>query len=520
MLKLNDEELLECIVFDKLSQDELYNINEQHFKNLAKNYGLNFLDLNQELDFGLYLNTLPLALVEKYHCFCFNEDDENIYIVSFKPLEEEALTKIQNLFRFKNIIVYISAFCKFQYFFEKIKFLIKFQDYSYEIEKILQTKDAQDNDIVENFLFLVLSYASFLKASDIHFEPLENEVLIRFRIDGILNSITSLSHSNYQALLLHIKIISLLNVAEQRNAQDSSFSKEIFKQKYDFRISIMPLLFGQSVVVRILKQEEQILSLEQLFIDERNLQRLSHSLNTPYGLILFCGPTGSGKSTFMHTILNQLDKSKKIITLEDPIEYKLKHAQQILLNTKAGFDFKKALRGVLRQDPDVIMIGEIRDEESLDIVLKASLSGHLVLSTLHTNNALEAIFRMLHMGAKSYLIACSVNLIISQRLVRRLCECKEEIHENILYKNEIIKEKIYKAKGCAKCMMSGYKGRIMIAEFLFLDQNIKTMIENNSSYELILNYALKNGLINLSEDALEKVKMGLTSLEEIKKVVV
>ncbi|EAH7580470.1 GspE/PulE family protein [Campylobacter lari] len=365
---------------------------------------------------------------------------------------------------------------------------------------------------------LILTYACFLRASDIHLEPLENEVLIRFRIDGELKYIHSLDMDSYQALLIHIKIIALLNVAEQRQAQDGSFSKIILEQKYDFRISIMPLLFGQSVVLRILKQDEHVLKLDRLFIKEENLICLKKYMNAPYGLILFCGPTGSGKSTFMHAILNEFDQNKKIITLEDPIEYKLKHAQQILLNSKTGFDFHKALRAVLRQDPDVIMVGEIRDEESLDIVLKASLSGHLVLSTLHTNGAIEAIFRMKHMGAKEYLIAYALNLIIAQRLVRKLCECKEASDEKFHFQNQVFEGKFYKAKGCAKCMYSGYKGRLMVAEFLFLDRNLKSMIENNANYENILTYALKKGFLTLGVDALEKVKLGLTSVDELRKI--
>ncbi|AJC85910.1 transformation system, type II secretion system ATPase CtsE [Campylobacter sp. RM16704] len=507
--------LLEQNLFTK---KELKSLDECFFKELSQNYGLNFLDLNKDMKFEKYLDILPIALMEQYELFCFNEDDENIYIVSFKPLLEEAIEKIQNLYRFKNIQIFICTYVQFEYFFKKIQFLIKIRDYADILYKNLNNQEVQEDAILEQFLLLILSHACFFKASDIHFEPLENEVLVRFRIDGILNNICVLNFRVYQALLLHIKIISLLNVAEQRNAQDGSFSKIILEQKYDFRVSIMPLLFGQSIVLRILKQEERVFELDKLFIDEDILSNLKRYIQAPYGLILFCGPTGSGKSTFMHAILNQLDTSKKIITLEDPIEYKLKHAQQILLNPKANFDFHKALRSVLRQDPDVIMVGEIRDEESLDIVLKASLSGHLVLSTLHTNNALEAIFRMMHMNAKSYLISCSLNLIIAQRLVRKLCKCKEKVYEKSIFQNEVIEGYFYKAKGCARCLNSGYKGRIMIAEFLFLDQNIKNMIENNIGYDNILKYAIEKGFLTLGCDAVQKVKQGLTSLEELKKI--
>lgn len=492
-------------------------LDESTLRQIALENQMSYLDLHENMELEKYLNILPLSLIEQYQILCFKEDEESVSIASFKPLEEEVLEKIQNLHRLKIIKIHLCVFTLFQFFLEKVKFLIKFQNYLDRLELHLSKDENQDEILLEQFLELILSYACFLKASDIHLEPLENKALIRYRIDGNLAKILDFDLRSFQALLTHIKIVALLNVAEQRQAQDGSFSKILLEQKYDFRISIMPLLYGQGVVFRILKQDEQQFKLDQLLIAKDRLLRLKTYIKAPYGLVLFCGPTGSGKSTFMHAILNEIDRDKKIITLEDPIEYKLQHAQQILLNSKADFDFHKALRAVLRQDPDVIMVGEIRDEESLDIVLKASLSGHLVLSTLHTNSALEAVYRMKHMGAKEYLIAYSLNLIIAQRLLRKLCECKEASFETFCFQNQTIKGMFYRPKGCAKCMYSGYKGRLMVAEFLFLDQNIKSMIENNSSYEGILQYALKNGFVGLGFDALEKAKCGLISIEELKK---
>ncbi|HEC1792480.1 TPA: type II/IV secretion system protein [Campylobacter lari] len=500
------------------THQKLKNLSEYSLKEIASQYKMEFLNLNQTFDFEKYLHILPFSLIEQHDIFCFYEDDENIHIASFKPLEENVLEKIQNLYRFKTIKIFLCVFTQFEFLLERVKFLIKFQNHLNRLELSLKSDENKDEFLLEQFLNLILTYACFLRASDIHLEPLENEVYVRFRIDGELKYIHSFDAKSYQALLMHVKIIALLNVAEQRQAQDGSFSKIILEQKYDFRVSIMPLLFGQSIVFRILKQDGYVLKLDKLFIKEENLIQLKIYTNAPYGLILFCGPTGSGKSTFMHAILNEIEQSKKIITLEDPIEYKLKYAQQILLNSKAGFDFHKALRAVLRHDPDVIMIGEIRDEDSLDIVLKASLSGHLVLSTLHTNGAIEAIFRMKHMGAREYLIAHSLNLIIAQRLVRKLCECKEPNKEKFYFQNQVFEGKFYKAKGCVECMYSGYKGRLMVAEFLFLDHNLKNMIENNANYENILTYALKKGFLTLGMDALEKAKLGLTSIDELRKI--
>ncbi|WP_052239430.1 ATPase, T2SS/T4P/T4SS family [Campylobacter lari] len=246
-------------------------IKELSLQELALEYKLEILDLNQTLKIEKYLHVLPFSLIEQYSIFCFYEDDENIHIASLKPLDESILEKIQNLYRLKVIKIFLCDVTQFKFLLEKIKFLICFQNYLDKLELNLKSDENKDEFLLEQFLNLILTYACFLRASDIHLEPLENEVLIRFRIDGELKYIHSLDMDSYQALLIHIKIIALLNVAEQRQAQDGSFSKIILEQKYDFRISIMPLLFGQSMVLRILKQDEHVLKLDRLFIKEENL---------------------------------------------------------------------------------------------------------------------------------------------------------------------------------------------------------------------------------------------------------
>lgn len=511
MIKLNEDVFL-LYLQDKL-KDKTILQNSDFFKALANYCGLEFVDLNKIKNIENYFNIIPYSLMKEHRFFCFNCDDKNLYLATLKPLDDYVIDRIQNLFRTKNIIVNISSFLEFSYFFERNDFLYLLDKFSYDLEKNLKSQELKDNNSLEELLLLFLRYANTLRASDIHFEPLEHEVVIRFRIDGVLKYIVSLKYIIFNALLSHIKIISLLNIAENKISQDGSFTKNIKGEQYDFRISIMPLIYAESIVIRILKQNENSFKLDQLYIAKNNLDNIRTNFNSSFGLCLFCGPTGSGKSTFMHTILDNINDGRKIITLEDPVEYKLKNAQQILLNPKIGFDFNKALRGILRQDPDVVMVGEIRDEESLDIVLKASLTGHLVLSTLHTNNAIEAIFRMIHMNAKIYLIASSLKFIVAQRLVRKLCDCKQE------YESKQYDFKIFKAKGCAKCMMSGYKGRLMVAEYLFINQEIKSMIEKNAGFSEILACAIKHGFSPLKNDALQKVKMGLTSLEELERVV-
>ena len=341
--------------------------------------------------------------------------------------------------------------------------------------------------------------------------------MIRFRVDGVLLVFLVLELEIYQALIFYIKLLAHLNVAEQRKAQDGSFSLMMSALKYDFRVSTLPLLYGESLVLRILEHKQDFLNLDKLELDESILSKFKKQIHAPYGLILLTGPTGSGKSTTLYSALNEIKSTqKKIITAEDPIEYRLPLVQQIILNEKAGLDFNNALRTILRQDPDIIVIGEIRDEESLDIALKASLTGHLVFSTLHTNDAISAITRMLDMKAKDYLIASALSLVIAQRLVRKLCEhCKRKSAKHY---NEFEGD-FYEAVGCELCKMNGYFGREMVSEFLFIDEEIAELIRTNAKTSEILSYARKKGFKTMFEVGLQRAREGKTSIDELLRVI-
>lgn len=475
-----------------------------------------FIELkNDEVSLNLY-KQMPLKWLKAHCALPFKESDEFVFIAFGKDFDRQILDKAQDFFKHKfikavraNAPQILGLLAEFE-LRDKINTLIS--ELKFELEN---SQNSQGETAVSKLFELIIAQSIAKRASDIHIEPNENEAMIRFRIDGVLSEFISVEFAIYQALTFYIKLLAHLNVAEQRKAQDGSFSLSVNALKYDFRLSTLPLLYGESVVLRVLEHKKDFLSLENLEFETANLTHFKKRIHQPFGLILLTGPTGSGKSTTLYAALSEIKSiRKKIITAEDPIEYRLPLVQQIVLNEKAGLDFNNALRTILRQDPDVIVIGEIRDEESLDIALKSSLTGHLVFSTLHTNDAVSAIARMLDMGAKAYLIASALSVIIAQRLVRKLCEkCKVKSAKHYEFEGEF-----YEAVGCEHCKMSGYVGREVVSEFLFVDENIAELIRTNAKASEILTYARKNGFQTMFEVGLQKARAGKTSVDELYRV--
>jgi len=374
---------------------------------------------------------------------------------------------------------------------------------------------------------MILSEAVRLKASDILIEPMEGETRVRFRIDGMLQIARLLPKTLHEAVVSRIKVMSELNIAERRLPQDGRFKLKIRNNFVDFRISILPSSFGEKVGIRVLDQSNATLNVGKLGFTGNSLEALKENSLKPHGMILACGPTGSGKTTTLYSILNFIDSpDKNIVTIEDPIEFDLKGINQVNAKPDIGLTFAAALRSILRQDPDVIMVGEIRDFNTLDTAVKAALTGHLVLSTIHTNTAPGAVTRMINMGLEPFLISSSIVMIAAQRLVRKICDkCKEsyeiddEIRKSVGIKDESLTT-FYKGTGCKFCFGTGYKGRIGIIEVLTLDANIRRLIMNNSTEAQIKEQAQSSGMSTLREDGIAKAKEGLTTLEEIVRVTV
>jgi type IV pilus assembly protein PilB len=380
---------------------------------------------------------------------------------------------------------------------------------------------------VIRFVDLLMSQAVKSRASDIHIEPQENSTVVRMRIDGILRDMVPPAKKMQAAVIARIKIIARMDIAERRLPQDGRFKMKISGRAIDVRVSTIPTIYGEKVVMRILDAAAVKHDLDQLGLEPQYLEEMKDMLSQPHGIIIVTGPTGSGKSTSLYSALNYLkDPTKNITTVEDPVEYRLAGINQIQVKPEIELDFAKCLRAILRQDPDIVLIGEIRDKETVEIAIKASLTGHLVLSTFHTNDAPSAISRLLYMGIERYLLASALNLVVAQRLVRRICEhCKEpvQLKEETIKRLQIDHEKareavFYHGKGCTACGGTGYLGRLPIFEFLVVDSDIKEGIILNHSEAQIREMSRKKGYGGLLESGASKVLQGLTTAEEVLRV--
>lgn len=409
-----------------------------------------------------------------------------------------------------------------------------------------QESSEEDKSVIQEapvakLLNVIIQHAIEGKASDIHIEPSEKRYHVRYRVDGILHSSLEFPKSVGRAVVSRIKILSNLKIDEKRKPQDGRFKVVEGAHSIDFRVSTLPVVDGEKVVMRLLDKGNKLSTLEEMGLFGRNSDIMLRNIKEPFGIILMTGPTGSGKSTTLYALLEILNQEERnIITLEDPVEYSIGGINQSQINPEIGYTFASGLRSILRQDPNVIMVGEIRDGETAELTIHAALTGHLVLSTLHTNSSIGAVPRLIDMGIESFLLASSLRVVAAQRLVRRICmECKHEvplpkkIHD--FFKEELAKIRpedianygidleaglhFYEGAGCQACQNKGYKGRIAIFEALEIDAQVKQVIvEKNGSEQDILEYSEKNGMITMQQDGLMKVLKGLTTLEEVERV--
>ena len=367
-------------------------------------------------------------------------------------------------------------------------------------------------------------------ASDLHFEPQDKELVVRFRIDGVLHEVMSIPKRMQAGVLSRIKVMADIDIAERRIPQDGRIGLTVGGKPIDIRVASMPTVYGEKIVLRLLDKSSIMLNLTDLGFSERALKRFEVSFRKPYGAILVTGPTGSGKSTTLYATLNVLNsKEKNIITVEDPVEYRLSGINQTQINMKAGLTFASGLRAILRSDPDIVMVGEIRDKETAQIAIEAALTGHLVLSTLHTNDAPGALTRLTEMGIEPFLTASAIECVLAQRLARKLCpNCKEPYKptDEALGQNgfphEVMGKDItlYKSAGCPRCNNTGYKGRLGIYEVMIVSEAIERLTVERKSADEIARVAQAEGMLSLREDGIDKVIKGVTSMEEIARVIV
>ena len=457
-------------------KNETFDIKEfSSFRNIAEQYS------------DAFIKSQKAVIAEN------NENELKILCAESSDCTQEFFTKIHNG---KAILI------------EKVKdtefseFIGKYVEVSFESTEI-QTKSEFSLEEISsdapcvNIINAICLEAIRRNCSDIHIQNTASSVNIRFRIDGVLQTVKVLNRSVLQPLVNRIKVMSGLNVMENRLCQDGRMSVSADGKNYDFRVSVVPCVGGQSIVLRLFNIEEKALSLEELGFSPDNYKKLSNALHLSNGLILATGPTGSGKTTTLHALLSKMDrKHLKIVSIEDPVEKELEGVDQIQINDEIGLTFESTLRRILRQDPDVIMVGEIRDKETAELCVRASLTGHLVLSTLHTNDSIGSVTRLKNLGVESYLIADVLRLSLAQRLVRKVCtKCN--------------------GKGCNECSKTGFKGRTCVSEVFEADENVRNLIEKDCSEGEIKTYLKKNGFSNLFEDAKNKVKEKITTQEEL-----
>jgi type IV pilus assembly protein PilB len=394
-----------------------------------------------------------------------------------------------------------------------------------DLEKIrLQVEDAPVVRLVD----YIISNAIRERASDIHIEPLEDRMDIRYRIDGILHNIISPPRNFQNAIISRIKILADMDIAERRFPQDGRFTIKLEYREVDLRISTLPTSFGEKIVVRLLRKGPLMLDLEELGFDGESVKIFKRYIQRPYGMVLLTGPTGSGKTTTLYAALSHIISSEKnIVTVEDPVEYQLKGVYQMQANASIGLTFAAGLRAILRQDPDIIMVGEVRDKETAEMAVRAALTGHLVFSTLHTNDAVGTIVRLLNMGIERFLVCSALTMSVAQRLVRRICvDCKEpfEPGSDVLaglglgsLEHDTV---FYRGRGCRKCKGTGYLGRTGIYEILEVNQRIKDLVLQEALPETISKMAVEQGMATLRQSAIQKVLSGITTFEEVLRVCV
>ena len=403
-------------------------------------------------------------------------------------------------------------------------------DAAEEEEDLSKIREVVDDAPIVKYVNALITQAIQDRASDIHIEPGERELRVRYRIDGVLHEIMRSPKTIQSGVISRLKIMADINIAERRVPQDGRLSVNANGRKIDLRVASLPTVWGEKIVMRILDNSTARLDLSDLGFSDHNYERFSRSFVKPYGMILVTGPTGSGKSTTLYATLNILNRPEvNIITVEDPVEYRLPGINQVQTNVKAGLTFASALRSILRSDPDIVLIGEIRDHETAQIAIEASLTGHLVLSTLHTNDAPSAITRLIEMGIEPFLVGSAVDAVLAQRLARRLCsKCKEEyvptrealVAARFPWAEDQPLPTLFRAVGCSTCAKTGYKGRLALHEVMPNSEAIERLTVEHSSASQIQTVAAQEGMRSLRDDGLLKVLAGVTSVDEILRVVV
>ncbi len=511
----------------------------------AKLLNIPFVSLDNASFSPQALGFVPRAVAERFALipFAYDEKTQTLSIAMANPVDLEAVTFVrektgQNLKTFAASVPEVERAVNQQYRQEIVgevgAALKETEEGLGKIKTINTTEIAQiiKEAPIAKIVSTILEYAVTSRASDVHIEPQEDRVRIRYRIDGILYDKLSLPKSVQEAVLSRIKILSEMKIDEHRTPQDGRFNFKVEDKEVDLRISVLPTTFGEKIVMRLLRKSGGVPSLEELGLNGSSIRNLETAMLRPHGIIIVVGPTGSGKTTTLYSVLNKLNTTRvNISTLEDPVEYQMPGINQVQVNPAVGLTFAEGLRSFLRQDPNIILVGEIRDKETTELAIQAALTGHLVFSTLHTSNAAGALPRLLDLGAETFLLASTMNAVLGQRIVRKICpHCKVEFTppQQIVDEMKIVlgkyfpeskKEvKFYKGKGCEECGDTGYIGRVGIFETLPISDKIAAMVLQHSDSGTIEKEAISEGMITMKQDGYLKVLSGITTVEEVLRV--
>ena len=503
---------------------------------LAEQVGLDFVDLSEHPIDPVMATLLPDQLARRYRAIPIGERDGKLLVAMSDPANVYALDDIRAITNrdVQPVVATASdveqAIDKFAGMGEQVVALASEASSLLEAEEGAEDLEAAVEDApIVKLVQAIMTQAVADRASDVHIEPHEKDVRIRYRVDGVLHEVMRSPKNIQGGLISRLKVMADLNIAEKRVPQDGRMSLKVGGKVLDLRLAALPTVFGEKVVIRILDKSQALLQLSDLGFHEEAFKRYEQSFRKPYGAILVTGPTGSGKSTTLYATLNIVNSpDRNIITVEDPVEYRLPGVNQMQVNPKAGLTFASALRAILRADPDIVLIGEIRDRETAMIAVEAALTGHLVLATLHTNDAAAAITRLTEMEVETFLVASAIDCVVAQRLARLLCErCREpftpepkELLEAGLPEWHLkeVKE-LYRPVGCGACSNTGYRGRTGLYEVMPISEEIERLTVERASSDQIRAVAIEQGMLTLRDDGLEKCIRGITSLEEIARVV-
>jgi type IV pilus assembly protein PilB len=503
---------------------------------LAEQVGLEFVDLTEyRIDPGI-ATLIPETICRRYRALAIGEQDGKLLVAMSDPANVYALDDIRSITG-RDVLPVVAtsndveqAIAKYASIGDQVEALASEAVEALEQETDLGEIEAAVEDApIVRLVQAIMNQAVADRASDVHIEPTEKDVRVRFRVDGVLHEVMHSPKTIQGGLISRLKVMADLNIAEKRVPQDGRVSLRVGSRQLDLRLATLPTVYGEKVVIRILDKSNAMLQLSELGFLPDAYKRYEHAFRKPYGAILVTGPTGSGKSTTLYGTLNILNvPDRHVITVEDPVEYRLPGVNQMQVNPKAGLTFASALRSILRADPDIILIGEIRDRETAMIAVESALTGHLVLSSLHTNDAASAITRLIEMDVETFLVASAVDCVVAQRLARKLCEkCREAYAPD---RRELLEAgyaesrlndlgDFYRPVGCPACSNTGYRGRIGLYEVMPKSEEIERLTIDRASADTIRDVAIEQGMQTLREDGLEKAHAGLTSIEEIARVV-